>query len=130
MSDTPNNRLDCTEAALDRQVDVNADLRASVQILQNRNESLQASVADLRFKVEALMSIALTQQKNFGIIAEELKQQKMEIAQLCKSQLNTDKAIDRIGIILEKMVIFQSQIQERKITAEATQSAEEEKVIR
>ncbi|BAZ17875.1 hypothetical protein NIES4071_97560 [Calothrix sp. NIES-4071] len=110
MTDYNNERLDWTEAALDRQVDVNADLRASVEILQNRNESLQATVADLRFKVEALMSIALQQQKNFSIVAEELKQQKLDIAQLTKFQCNTNQAIDKIGIILEKMVTHQSNV--------------------
>ncbi|BDA74846.1 hypothetical protein RIVM261_014620 [Rivularia sp. IAM M-261] len=108
MTDTTNERLDWTEAGLDRQVDVNADLRTSVEILQNRNESLQATVADLRFKVEALMSIALQQQKNFGLVVEELKQQKQDIGQLTKFQCNTNQAIDKVGIILEKMVIQQS----------------------
>lgn len=108
MTDTTNERLDWTEAGFDRQVDVNADLRTSVEILQNRNESLQATVADLRFKVEALMSIALQQQKNFGLVAEELKQQKQDIGQLTKFQCNTNQAIDKVGIILEKMVMQQS----------------------
>ncbi|MBF2067166.1 MAG: hypothetical protein IGS39_22530 [Calothrix sp. C42_A2020_038] len=107
MTETPNERLDRAEAALDRQVDVNADLRASVEILRNQTESLQASVADLRFKVEALMSVALTQQKNFGVVIEELKLQKQDITQLTKFQCNTNTAIDRIGIILEKMATQQ-----------------------
>jgi translation initiation factor 2 beta subunit (eIF-2beta)/eIF-5 len=108
MTDTTNERLDLSEAALDRQVDVNADLRASVEILRNRNESLQATVADLRFKIETLMSITLQQQKNFGVIVEEIKQQKQDMAKLTKVQCNTNLAIDKIGMILEKMVIQQS----------------------
>lgn len=104
MTQSPESRLDRIEAALDRQVSVNADLRTSVEVLNHTAESLQASVADLRFSVEAILGTVQQHQQNFEVIATELRLQRGDIAQLQESQRTTTATLDRVGAILEYLV--------------------------
>ncbi len=82
MTQSPSDRLDRIEAALDRQVSVNGDLRTSVEVLNNTVNSLQASVSDLRFSVDAILGTVQQHQQNFEVIAQELRLQRGDIAQL------------------------------------------------
>ena len=67
MTETPESRLDRIEAALDRQVAVNADLRTSV--------------TDLRATAEALVQVVTLHQQNFEQLAAELNADRQQIAQ-------------------------------------------------
>ena len=58
-------RLDRIEAALDRQVAVNADLRTSVT-------ELKTTVTELRTTADALLQVATIHQQNFERLAVEL----------------------------------------------------------
>ena len=113
MTQSPSDRLDRIEAALDRQVSVNGDLRTSVEVLNNTVNSLQASVSDLRFSVDAILGTVQQHQQNFEVIATELRysrrewlppSQRGDIAQLQESQRTTTATLDRVGAILEYLV--------------------------
>lgn len=67
MTGTPESRLDRIEAALDRQVAVNADLRTSV--------------TELRATAEALVQVVTLHQQNFKRLAAELNADRQQIAQ-------------------------------------------------
>lgn len=67
MTGTPESRLDRIEAALDRQVAVNADLRTSV--------------TELRATAEALVQVVTLHQQNFERLAAELNADRQQIAQ-------------------------------------------------
>ena len=64
MSEATPDRLDRIEAALDRQVAVNADLRTSV--------------TELRATTEALLQIATIHQQNFERLTSELNAVRVE----------------------------------------------------
>ncbi|WP_138506721.1 hypothetical protein [Nostoc sp. PA-18-2419] len=64
MSETTPDRLDRIEAALDRQVAVNADLRTSV--------------VELRATTEALLQVATIHQQNFERLTTELNADRVE----------------------------------------------------
>lgn len=70
MSEATPDRLDRIEAALDRQVAVNADLRTSV--------------TELRTTAEALLQIATIHQQNFERLTAELNADRIE----WKEQIN------------------------------------------
>jgi chromosome segregation ATPase len=111
MTQSPSDRLDRIEAALDHQVSVNADLRTSVEILNNTANSLQASVSDLRvsvndlrFGMESLLGTVQQHQQNFEVVAAELRAQRGDTAQIQESQRTTTATLDRVGAILEYLV--------------------------
>ena len=62
--ETPENRIDRIEAALDRQVAVNADLRTSV--------------TELRQTAEALVQVATIYQQNFERLTTEINADRQE----------------------------------------------------
>jgi len=64
-------RLDRIEAALDRQVAVNADLRTSVV-------ELRATTEELRATTEALLQVATIHQQNFERLTTELNADRQE----------------------------------------------------
>ncbi len=106
MTQSHSDRLDRIEAALDRQVSVNGDLRTSVEVLNNTVNSLQASVSDLRvsvndlrFSMESLLGTVQQHQLNFEVVAQELRAQRGDIAQLQESQRTTNMTLDRMGAI-------------------------------
>ena len=85
-------RLDRIEAALeniqqrlDSQVEVNAELRTSVETLKNTTDSLQntvnslqSTVADFRLSAEALLQVATIHQRNFEQLTNELNSDRIE----------------------------------------------------
>lgn len=71
-------RLDRIEAALDRQVAVNADLRTSVVDLRATTEDLRATTEELRATTEALLQIATIHQQNFERLTTELNADRQE----------------------------------------------------
>lgn len=87
-------RLDRIEAALDRQAEVNADLRTSVI-------ELRVSTQELRATAEALLSTVQIHQQNFEILAP---QQLQTNARLEEYQRTTSAALDRIGAVLDYLV--------------------------
>jgi chromosome segregation ATPase len=111
MTQPPNDRFDQIQAALDRQVQVNADLLTRLEILSNTVQSLQASVGDLRISVadlrataEALVTNSEVHQQNFEVIAQELRSSRADIAQIQEGQRTTNATLDRMGAILEFLV--------------------------
>lgn len=64
-------RLDRIEAALDRQVGVNAELRTSV-------EALKISTTELRTTAEALLQVVTIHQQNFERLTAELNADRIE----------------------------------------------------
>lgn len=70
-------RLDRIEAALDRQVAVNADLRTSL-------EALKISTTEVRTTAEALLQVATIHQQNFERLTVELNADRIE----WKEQIN------------------------------------------
>lgn len=70
-------RLDRIEAALDRQVAVNADLRTSL-------EALKISTTEVRTTAEALLQVATIHQQNFERLTTELNADRIE----WKEQIN------------------------------------------
>ncbi|WP_392532721.1 hypothetical protein [Nostoc sp. C117] len=91
MSEATPNRLDRIEAALDRQVAVNADLRTSVV-------ELKATTEDLRATTEAILQIIQIHQQNFEVLTTRQLQTE---ARLEEYQRTTSAALDRIGTVLE-----------------------------
>lgn len=78
MTQDSGDRLDRIEAALDRQVAVNAELRTSVETLKNTTDSLQSTVADFRLSAEALLQVATIHQRNFEQLTNELNADRIE----------------------------------------------------
>ncbi|MBW4632484.1 MAG: hypothetical protein KME30_11460 [Iphinoe sp. HA4291-MV1] len=77
-AEQPENRLERIEAALDRQVVVNADLRTSVETLRNSTEVLKNSTTELRVTAEALLQVATIHQQNFERLTAELNADRTE----------------------------------------------------
>jgi len=71
-------RLDRIEAALDRQVAVNADLRTSVVELKATTADLRDTTADLRATTEAILQIIQIHQQNFERLTTELNADRVE----------------------------------------------------
>lgn len=78
-------RLDRIEAALDRQVTVNADLRTSVVELRATTEDLRATIenlrdttGDLRDTTAAILQIIQIHQQNFEQLTAELNADRTE----------------------------------------------------
>jgi signal transduction histidine kinase len=94
-------RLERIEAALDRQAEVNADLRTSVV-------ELRASTQELRATAEALLSTVQIHQQNFEVLATRFntltERQVQTDAQLEEYQRTTSAALDRIGSVLDYLV--------------------------
>lgn len=108
---TPDDRLARVEAALENQVQVNAELLTRLEILSNTAQSQQASIADLRVTAQALVSTTEIHQQNFEVFTQELRQQRADITlltesqrQLTESQRTTNSTLDRMGAILEFLV--------------------------
>lgn len=70
MTQDSGDRLDRIEAALDRQVAVNADLRTSVEILKASTAELSETVSDLRETASALLQVVTIHQQNFEQLTE------------------------------------------------------------
>lgn len=71
MTQDNGDRLDRIEAALDRQVAVNAELRTSV-------ETLKTSTTELRATAEALLQVVTIHQQNFERLTTELNADRQE----------------------------------------------------
>ena len=93
----PDDRLARVEAALENQVQVNAELLTRLEILSNTAQSQQASIADLRATAQALVTTSEIFQQNFEVMGQELRQ-------LTESQRTTNTTLDRMGAILEFLV--------------------------
>jgi methyl-accepting chemotaxis protein len=85
MTNQPD-RLDRIEATLDRQLEVNAELRTSVvelrtSVVEVRNSVVEVrnSVTELRVTAEALLQTVQIHQQNFEIIVDEIRQMHSEI---------------------------------------------------
>ena len=103
MTQSPNqtpddrDRLARVEAALENQVQVNAELLTRLEILSNTAQSQQASIADLRATAQALVTTSEIFQQNVEVMGQELRQ-------LTESQRTTNTTLDRMGAILEFLV--------------------------
>ena len=71
-------RLDRIEAALDRQIAVNANLRTSVVELRATTEDLRATTQDLRDTTAAILQIIQIHQQNFEQLTTELNADRVE----------------------------------------------------
>ena len=85
MSEATPDRIDRIEAALDRQVAVNADLRTSVvelrattEDLRDTTQDLRDTTADLRATTEAILQIIQIHQQNFEQLTTELNADRVE----------------------------------------------------
>jgi hypothetical protein len=78
MSEATPDRLDRIEAALDRQVAVNADLRTSLEALKISTEALKISTTEVRTTAEALLQVATIHQQNFERLTAELNADRIE----------------------------------------------------
>ncbi len=97
MTQSPDDRLTRVETALERQVQVNAEVRTQLEIL--------------KATAEALVTTSEVYQQNFEAIGQELLRQRTDIAQLVESQRQlqdsqrtTNTTLDRMGAILEFLV--------------------------
>ncbi len=97
QSPNPDDRLARVEAALENQVQVNAEVRTQLEIL--------------KATAEALVTTSEVYQQNFEAIGQELLRQRTDIAQLVESQRQlqdsqrtTNSTLDRVGAILEYLV--------------------------
>jgi chromosome segregation ATPase len=111
MTQSGGDRLDRIEAGLenlkqrlDSQIEVNAELRTSVETLKNTTESLRNSVADFRVSAEALLATTQIHQQNFEVIAQEMRQMRTDISQLQAFERTTSTTLDRMGLILDYLV--------------------------
>jgi chromosome segregation ATPase len=78
---TGESRLDRIEAALERigqqldsQVEVNASLRTSVEVLNNSVETLKLGLEETRASIEALLQVATIHQSDINALAESIRQ--------------------------------------------------------
>jgi chromosome segregation ATPase len=78
-------RLDRIEAALERigqqldsQVEVNASLRTSVEVLNNSAETLKLGLEETRASIEALLQIATIHQDDINVLAESIRQHRSD----------------------------------------------------
>lgn len=71
-------RLDRIEAALDRQAELNASLRTSIEILKLSTEETRASVEETRASVEALLQIVIAHQGDITALAESIRQHRSD----------------------------------------------------
>lgn len=71
-------RLDRIEAALEQQVEVNASLRTSIEVLNNSVETLRLGLADTRASVEALLQVATIHQRDIEALAELIRQHRSD----------------------------------------------------
>lgn len=102
QSQSPNptpddDRLARVEAALENQVQVNAELLTRLEILSNTAQSQQASISELRATAQALVTTSEVFQQNFEIIGQEIRQ-------LTESQRTANNTLDRMGALLEFLV--------------------------
>lgn len=97
MTQFPNDRLDRVEAALERQVSVNAELRTSTEVLR-------ASVAELTESTESILQAINQHQDNFMVLVTEIRNIKSDVASLQQTQLTTTATLERMGTILDLLV--------------------------
>ncbi len=102
MTQSPNDRLDWIEAALDRQVQVNADLRTSTEVLKNsvntinnsvaeltssevlKNsvDTINNSVAELTSSTESILQVVNQHQENLMVLVSEIRHIRTDIRRI------------------------------------------------
>lgn len=80
MTQSPSDRLDRIEAALDRQIQVNAELRTSTEVLRT-------SVGELTSSTESILQIVNQHQDNFMVLVAEIRDIRTDIRRI----------LDRLG---------------------------------
>ena len=71
----PSDRLDRVEAALERQVQVNADLRTSAEVLRT-------SVGELATSTDTILNIVNQHQENFMVLVAEIRDIRIDIRRI------------------------------------------------
>jgi septal ring factor EnvC (AmiA/AmiB activator) len=80
MTQSPGDRIDQIESALDRQIQVNAELRTSTEILK-------ASVGELATSTDTILNIVNQHQDNFMVLVAEIRDIRTDIRRI----------LDRLG---------------------------------
>jgi uncharacterized membrane protein len=75
MTQSPSDRLDRIEAALDRQMQVNAELRTSTEVLRT-------SVGELTSSTESILQIVNQHQDNFMVLVTEIRDIRTDIRRI------------------------------------------------
>lgn len=75
MTQSPSDRLDRIEAALDRQIQVNAELRTSTEVLRT-------SVGELTSSTESILQIVNQHQDNFMVLVAEIRDIRTDIRRI------------------------------------------------
>jgi len=98
MNQEQENRLEEVEAALDRQVAVNADLRTSIEILKISIDKMQNSM-------EFLLKVANQHQENFMVLVREIREIREDMRE---TQVQNRRIVDQLELLsnyLEKNVL-------------------------
>lgn len=80
MTQSPGDRIDRIESALDRQIQVNAELRTSTEVLK-------ASVGELATSTDTILNIVNQHQDNFMVLVAEIRDIRTDIRRI----------LDRLG---------------------------------
>ncbi len=75
MTQSPSDRLDRIEAALDRQIQVNAELRTSTEVLKS-------SVGELATSTDTILQIVNQHQDNFMVLVTEIRDIRTDIRRI------------------------------------------------
>jgi uncharacterized membrane protein len=75
MTQSPSDRLDRIELALDRQIQVNAELRTSTEVLK-------ASVGELATSTDTILQIVNQHQDNFMVLVAEIRDIRTDIRRI------------------------------------------------
>ena len=73
-----NSRLDRIEAAINNQFALNAELRTSVEILNNAVETQRRETTELRSAVESLLQIAQIHQRDIELLTSEFRRDRSD----------------------------------------------------
>jgi predicted nucleic acid-binding Zn-ribbon protein len=71
-------RQEQTQAQIDAQLPVTAELRASVEVLRNAVDSQRAEITELRITAQALLQVAQIYQQNFERIVAEFNRHRSD----------------------------------------------------
>lgn len=75
MTQSPSDRIDRIELALDRQIQVNAELRTSTEVLK-------ASVGELATSTDTILQIVNQHQDNFMVLVTEIRDIRSDIRRI------------------------------------------------
>lgn len=75
MTQSPSDRIDRIELALDRQIQVNAELRTSTEVLK-------ASVGELATSTDTILQIVNQHQDNFMVLVTEIRDIRTDIRRI------------------------------------------------